>query len=398
MSLHATRKRKLDIAIDSSAQPYRNTKNNLLLSLGGKSYTTLQGSSGGLTTAGKYYYAKSGQAQPDEFDGGTLQQRGATEYLVRAGKSRVLRRFRGGGYDYTPLGKRYFRDSNNTTSYLVNVPGLIKKNNSKSKGGQRTVPHTAFMTQQPLTIIATMTRQQQEKFLKARVLEHIQTNLDYDGQGIILYQDSSPVYYDEEGQWTLDIQTVVQNEDGRVQTTTVLDRELGATPLLPADMFMPHCLCEEALQDQRGDCVAVQLAALLKMPLKQVHDEIEQLWQATPAREESWRTAGVDSRIIGTFVTNQGMNCFVLWKGRKIREYRARTNRRKGTIAFTVDGTHAWFYGNTEARRAASHLRVRDSTSIPQSKVAVDSFETKHPQYSEWCTWAPHSKEEGYFE
>ena len=93
MSLHATRKRKLDIAIDSSAQPYRNTKNNLLLSLGGKSYTTLQGSSGGLTAAGKYYYAKSGRAQPDEFDGGTLQQRGATEYLVRAGKSRVLRLF-----------------------------------------------------------------------------------------------------------------------------------------------------------------------------------------------------------------------------------------------------------------------------------------------------------------
>ena len=117
-----------------------------------------------------------------------------------------------------------------------------------------------------------------------------------------------------------------------------------------------------------------------------------------PQREESWRTVGVDSHIIGTCVANQGMNCYVLWKGRKIREYRAHTNRRKGTIAFTVDGTHAWFYGNTEARRAASHLRIRDNTNIPQSNVAVDSFETKHPQYSEWCTWAPHSKEEGYVE
>ena len=95
------------------------------------------------------------------------------------------------------------------------------------------------MTQQLITIIAMMTRQQQEKLLKERVLEHIQTNLDYDEQGIIMYQDSDPVYYDEEGQWTLDMQTVVQNEDGRVQTTTVLDRGLGETPLLPADMFMP---------------------------------------------------------------------------------------------------------------------------------------------------------------
>ena len=296
------------------------------------------------------------------------------------------------------LGKRYFRDSEHTTSYLVNVFGLIKKPGGRSKCGQRTVPHTAFMTQQLITIIAMMTRQQQEKLLKERVLEHIQTNLDYDEQGIIMYQDSDPVYYDEEGQWTLDMQTVVQNEDGRVQTTTVLDRELGATPLLPADMFMPEYLCEEALQDQQGDCVAAQLAALLQMPLKQVHDEIERLWQATAhAHEESWRTTGVDSRIIGTFVTNQGMNCFVLWKGRKIREYRARNNRRNGTVAFTVDGTHDWFCGDTEARRSASHMCRRDNAPHQSRiKVAVDGFEAKRPQYSEWDILSPHNKESGY--
>ena len=159
MSLPATRKRKLDVAIDNNNEPYRNKTNNLMLRLDGKSYATLQGSSGSLTSAGRYYYGKSGQSPPDEFDGGTLQQRGATEYLVRAGKARVLRRFQGGGYVYTPLGKRYFRE--HTTSYLVNVPGLIKKPGGRSKGGQHTVPHTAFMTKQLLTISATMTRQQQ---------------------------------------------------------------------------------------------------------------------------------------------------------------------------------------------------------------------------------------------
>ena len=135
-------------------------KNNLLLRLDGKSYATLQGPSGRLTTAGKYYYAKSDQAPPNEFDGGTLQQRGATEYLVRAGKARVLRRLHNGDYTYTALGKRYFKEL--TTSYLVNVPGLIKKNNSRSKGGERTVPHMAFMGEEPLKVSATMTRQQQE--------------------------------------------------------------------------------------------------------------------------------------------------------------------------------------------------------------------------------------------
>ena len=73
-------------------------------------------------------------------------------------------------------------------------------------------------------------------------------------------------------------------------------------------MFMPECLCKEALQDSQGDGVAVQLSALLNMPLEQVHAEIERLWQAQE-HEECWRTAGVDSRTIADCVTNQGMNC-----------------------------------------------------------------------------------------
>ena len=92
MSLPATHKRDIDTAIDNITQPYHTRSHNLLLRLGGKKYATLQGSSGGLTTAGKYYYAKSDKAHPDEFDGGSLQQRGATEYLVRTGKARMLRR------------------------------------------------------------------------------------------------------------------------------------------------------------------------------------------------------------------------------------------------------------------------------------------------------------------
>ena len=107
-----------------------------------------------------------------------------------------------------------------------------------------------------------------------------------------------------------------------MRTTTVLDGELGATPLLPADMFMPEHACNESLRDSHGDCVAVQLSALLKMPLEQVYNEIVRLWQASASgQQESWRTAGVHSRMVGEFVANQGMNCAVLWRGVRIREY-----------------------------------------------------------------------------
>ena len=87
----------------------------MLVSLGEKSYTALQGSSGDLTTAGKYYYAQTGQAHPGEFDGGTLQQRGATEYLVRAGKARVMRRLKNGEYTYTPWASATFENTPQAT-------------------------------------------------------------------------------------------------------------------------------------------------------------------------------------------------------------------------------------------------------------------------------------------
>ena len=67
-----TRKRNIAAAIVNGAQSYRSKSNNLLLRLGEKSYATLQGSNGGLTSAGRYDYKMSGTSQPDEFDGGTL--------------------------------------------------------------------------------------------------------------------------------------------------------------------------------------------------------------------------------------------------------------------------------------------------------------------------------------
>ena len=49
-----------------------------------------------------------------------------------------------------------------------------------------------------------------------------------------------------------------------MRTETTLDRPLGATPLLTASIMLPEGLCKEAFQDSKGNCVAVQLAALLK--------------------------------------------------------------------------------------------------------------------------------------
>ena len=74
----------------------------------------------------------------------------------------------------------------------------------------------------------------------------METNLDrLEGQ-IVLYHDSDPVLYDEDGQWTFDEQRTIQQTDGKMQTKTTLDRPLGATPLLSAQVMLPDGLCKES--------------------------------------------------------------------------------------------------------------------------------------------------------
>ena len=81
----------------------------------------------------------------------------------------------------------------------------------------------------------------------------------------------------------------VQQSDGQMRTETTLDRPLGATPLLAANILLPEGLCKEAFEDSQGNCVAVQLAALLKVPLDRIELEIDRLYRqlAEPGQYEN---------------------------------------------------------------------------------------------------------------
>ena len=100
-------KEKIDTAIKNNERPYRSKSDSLLLKLGDNKHVRLQVNER-LTAAGKYYFEDTKQNPPKLTDDGTLVQRGASEYLVRNGKAKVLRRFQRGEYVYTELGRKYF--------------------------------------------------------------------------------------------------------------------------------------------------------------------------------------------------------------------------------------------------------------------------------------------------
>ena len=74
--------------------------------------------------------------------------------------------------------------------------------------------------------------------LKDKVLAFMEANLDTLNGKTVLYHDSDPVLYDEDGQWTFDEHTTAQ-VDGKMQTDTTINRPLGATSLLPANRLLP---------------------------------------------------------------------------------------------------------------------------------------------------------------
>ena len=99
--LKQTRITKINTAIEQDVEPHRSRNDSLLLKMGEKSFVRLQNGNK-LTPAGKHYYEQTNKEPPTQLDG-TLVQRGASEYLVRGGKAKVLRRFQNNDYVYLSL-------------------------------------------------------------------------------------------------------------------------------------------------------------------------------------------------------------------------------------------------------------------------------------------------------
>ena len=92
---------KINNAIERNVEPHHSRNDALVLKLGEKSFVRLQNGNK-LTPTGRHYFEQTKKEPPTQL-GGTLVLRGASEYLVRGGKARVLRKFQNNDYVYTCL-------------------------------------------------------------------------------------------------------------------------------------------------------------------------------------------------------------------------------------------------------------------------------------------------------
>ena len=180
---------------------------------------------------------------------------------------------------------------------------------------------------------------------------------------------------------------------------------MGATPLLSSNIILPEGLCKESFLDSKGNCVAVQLSALLKMPLERVEHEIDMLYNTSSNSQYvidgellSWREAGVTSNIISQFGVNHGMNVYVLTGGKKIAQYKHDKKGKRACLCYAIEGDHAWFYESESVRRSISHMGVSDNSNVTARKVVAHEYHNSRPEYRTWESWVLSDKTPGCYD
>ena len=175
--------------------------------------------------------------------------------------------------------------------------------------------------------------------------------------------------------------------------------------MLSSNILLPEGLCKESFIDSKGNCVAVQLAALMKPSLDNIEQEIDQLYTEmtrdsagqyeVDGIKRSWREMGVSSKIIAQLGVNHGMNVYVLSQGRKIASYKHDKKGKRACLCFTVDSDHAWFYESEAVRRSISHTNIRQNR--PTQTVAHD-FQSTRAEYRTWKPYTSSMKDPGCFD
>ena len=112
---------------------------------------------------------------------------------------------------------------------------------------------------------------------------------------------------------------------------------------------------------------------------------------------QEWRGIGVPTRVVARIAGKRGMPLYVMHNGRKIKEYKPEQSYKKGCLAYSIEGDHAWFYETEQVKRSISHLSVANNGSVDMSKPRQASeFESKRPPFKTWIPWL-YDRQPGYY-
>ena len=325
----------------------------------------------------------------------TIHQ-GRNQYIQDGPRRILVRR----GDTITKLGRHYYAKRGNI-QYLVTVPGILRKENSKSKGTPREVVHTAFfgdwgMPGGPIELPADTPQAEVNARLRAIVVEVLATRPQDENGRPILNEDSGVITLDPDGddKWTFDSLGVV-NEHGVPELRAILNRPLGSAFLIPPDVVAPWALTPAALlQSGERTCVPTQLTELSNgsLPYEEVCERLDRAFEALSKADKKvynkkgWRDLGCTSILVMKYARMWRISCHVVHNGTTLHRFVPSERSHGDSLVFTISGDHAFFWRDPTVKMSFA-FRDLGRKEPPPSKLVVLSDPPRTQGGRPW--WPP---------
>lgn len=406
--LRQSDKAALDAAIAANHQPraQKGSKGLLLSIPNAKARKLMDGKTGSLTAAGKYYYEKIAQEPPNRgFDYGQAPTRVGTRVQATLwdGSKATVRTWDGvrRQWRFTKAGKDYYKDS--VDRYVVSFPTKL----IHMKNGQQVWERGSALksTATPLGEISLSTLMPEEEQL-AEVKRRAQAFLDslstaHDGNAILLDAADS----DSQNIVLLDSSQAIQYNKEHIDIRPNGESTVSATLHRPLRAGKPWNfgfagVCPEAYRESDGRCVQKQLEALTKEQNVEKdldiiyrelyggdHDENPYLIETEDGAtiRYDWREAGVTCAMIQSFAARRSLPVHILWDKTKILSYRP-DNASGGGLCLYVFGDHAFFVDDPHTKSVLAKMKSRKREPAPEAVLAV-LCKNETPPSKEWQHW-----------
>ena len=398
-------------ALGDGIRPRLTGGGRYMLQIAGKRYINLVDRDGQPTRDGTFVYNYLGLEIPNDNvtdQGQTPVRRGGVEYIKnRRGEEVRYRTLQADGRTWknTTAGREYDRVPH--AEVIVRVPVILEGTNKQGNEYEREEwEPVTYPKVQGLDDIA-LNRNMSEAQKDIAIITSVKDQLGIrPGERVALGQTPSgehKIYdHDREHQWKVSKMVTRPGENGS-SVQTILNRPLGVLVNTSEIPFINQVLPESLEYHNDNLCVPRGIAALLKMENQYIKD-LEMTTDKVAFSfdyllgHKRWRKVGIPATDIERWCKDCGRAYYCIYKhGTRWRVKHVQTETRMGrSIAFAVDGPHAFFYkyAHILGNMVDSDTDVLETTQVsvgpeaPNDPIIQADFEVNNaPEVKEWLEW-----------
>jgi len=327
----------------------------------------------------------------------------------------VRRRDTQGNWVPTENGKNYFKFLRD--EFLVTVPSARPTRSADGFILESLSPHTLseqyfsvpyLRNQKTRKAMMFMDDAERLKLVKEKAETYLRSLPTLNVGGVeyhIIFQDSTPVVWSENGDMTYSLQSIKYENGNEPTTETVLNRPL-LDYCLPEGSWRPYELHQNSFRKFEVGCVVQMVfdcfvvkkkasgaARRAGFPnyttsqgatIRDIEEDFDLIFDELGYKngeypfEHSWRRCGATPQMVLAYAKKHALRCFVHFKDNVVASYTPpECGSFTPSLNFSIFANHCYFYGPTAAGEKA-YANHASSVKTTKAEQALDCFSDKH--------------------